>query len=138
MTDRCTGGKAGRQPRRCRDGGSAVVEFALVVPLLLIVVLAILQVGWAAYLRTTLTSVAAESARAGALSGSDLRVAQTRARRLAAESVAANIVSDIDARRQRVDGLETVEVTIKARVPMLAMLGPVEQMITAHALTEGT
>jgi hypothetical protein len=52
-----------------RGRGSAAVEFVLVAPLVLLIFLAILQVALAAYVRTTLTSVAAEAARVGALAG---------------------------------------------------------------------
>ena len=46
------------------DRGSAVVEFALVTPLLLLVALAVLQVTLALHVRSTLTAAAAEGARA--------------------------------------------------------------------------
>jgi hypothetical protein len=42
------------------DGGSAVVEFVVVVPLLLLLVLGVLQVGLALHVRATVTAAAAE------------------------------------------------------------------------------
>ena len=51
------------------DAGNAVVEFALVVPVLLAVALAVLQLALALHVRATLTSAAAEGARAAALAG---------------------------------------------------------------------
>ena len=57
------------------DRGSAVVEFALVTPLLLLVALAVLQITLALHVRSTLTAAAAEGARAGALAYAGLGVA---------------------------------------------------------------
>ena len=68
------------------DRGSAVVEFALVTPLLLLVALAVLQVTLALHVRSTLTAAAAEGARAGALAGAGLGVAESRTRDVLAEA----------------------------------------------------
>ncbi len=59
---------ASRRPRRER--GSAVVEFALVVPVLLILVLGIAEFGRAYQVQTMLSAAAREGARAMALQNS--------------------------------------------------------------------
>jgi Flp pilus assembly protein TadG len=57
------------QPQR-REGGPALVEIALVVPVLLILILAVADFGWALRSWMTLTSSAREGARAGAIGAS--------------------------------------------------------------------
>lgn len=54
----------------CRERGAAAVEFALVVPLLLLLVLGIAEFGRAYNLSTTLSGAAREGARAMALQNS--------------------------------------------------------------------
>lgn len=120
-----------------RGRGSAAVEFVLVAPLVLLIFLAILQVALAAYVRTTLTSVAAEAARVGALAGSQSQVAKSRALKLANETFASDVVTEVSARQERADGLATIAVRIEARLPLFGLLGPTTQTITAHALVEG-
>ena len=53
------------------ENGQSVVEFALVIPLLLIIILGILEFGWILNAQITLTSAARESARAAAVSTVD-------------------------------------------------------------------
>lgn len=121
---------------RTQEEGSAVVEFALVVPLVLLVFLAIVQVAVAGFVRTTLTASAAEGARAGALSGSDLRTAERRTHELAEESMVSAAVVSIDAQREARAGMELIVVTIEAKTPVAGLLGPATQTIVAHAIVE--
>lgn len=118
------------------DRGSAVVEFALVTPLLLLVALAVLQVTLALHVRATLTAAAAEGARAGALAGSGLVVAESRTRQVLADALGGDSAEDIVASRTRLDGVEVVRVRVTARLPLLGTLGPTALTVEGHAIGE--
>ncbi len=118
------------------DRGSAVVEFALVTPLLLLVALAVLQVTLALHVRSTLTAAAAEGARAGALAGSGLRVAEARTRDVLSSALGGDAAQDVVASRTRRDGVDVVRVRVSARLPLLGTLGPTALTVDGHAIAE--
>jgi Flp pilus assembly protein TadG len=62
----------GRRVRRRGDDGAAAVEFALVVPLLLLLILGIISYGYMLSFRQALSQGAAEGARAAAITPSGL------------------------------------------------------------------
>ena len=117
------------------DGGSAVVEFAVVVPLLVLVVLAVVQVGLALHVRATIQSAAAEGARVAAISGAATGVARTRS--VLATTVADGVVQDVSASTATVRGVATVVVVVHARLPLVGLLGPTALVVQGHALVEG-
>ena len=118
------------------DRGSAVVEFALVTPLLLIVALAVLQVILALHVRSTLTAAAAEGARAGALAGAGLAVAESRTRDVLDDALGGDAAQDVVASRTRLEGVEVVRVLVTARLPRLGTLGPTALTVEGHAIAE--
>lgn len=118
------------------DAGSAVVEFALVVPILLAVALAVLQIALALHVRATLTSAAAEGARAAALSGADLSAGERRTRDILSTTIGADLVDDVTVRREWREGALVVAVGIDATLPMLGLLGPTAMHVDGHALQE--
>lgn len=122
--------------RRRGDDGSAVVEFAVVVPLLVLLLLAVVQVGLALHVRATLQSAAAEGARVAAVSGGDPGVARRRIEQSLASSLADGVVESVDVRPVTSGGLRTVEVEIRARLPLVGLLGPSGLAVTGHALDE--
>jgi len=122
--------------RPYNDAGSAVVEFALVAPLVLILFAALVQLGMAGYVRTTLVAAAADGARAGASSGVLPGTATRRARAALADSLAAGVVVDVTEIRSREAGLELVTVDIRARLPLIGLLGPEVMTVSGRALVE--
>ena len=74
-------GRAGRPRRRGVHGerGAAAVEFALIVPLLLVLVFGIISYGFMLSFRQGLSQAAAESARAAAVSATTTDAARTAA-----------------------------------------------------------
>ena len=118
------------------DRGSAVVEFALVAPLLLLLALAVIQVAFALHVRATLTAAASEGARAAALAGADPAAGARRARAVLAQNVAASVVRGITARRATVDSLPVMVVQIEATLPVVGLLGPTAMTVVGHALQE--
>jgi Flp pilus assembly protein TadG len=119
------------------DRGSAVVEFALVTPLLLLLAMGVLQVALAMHLRATLTSAAAEGARAAALAGADPEAGVRRTRELLGQNVAGSIVTGVSAQRTTISGLSVIAVRIDATIPLVGLLGPSGMTVVGHALQEG-
>ena len=118
------------------DRGSAVVEFALVTPLLLLVALAVLQVVLALHVRSTLTAAAAEGARAGALAGAGLAIAESRTRDVLDDALGGDAAQDVVASRTRLEGVEVVRVLVTARLPLLGTFGPTALTVEGHAIAE--
>jgi len=118
------------------DHGSAVVEFALVAPLVLLLALAVVQVALVLEVRATLTSAAAEGARAAALAGADPAAGVRRARTLLSQNVAASVVRQVSAVRATVHGLPVMAVRIEATLPLVGLLGPSTMTVVGHALQE--
>ncbi len=122
---------------RGADCGSAVVEFALVVPLVMAVALAVVQFSLALHVRSTLTSAAGEGARAAALAGADPGAGVRRARHVLTQNVAGSVVRDVTSRRMVIGGRAVMEVSIEADLPLIGLLGPSVLSVTGHALQEG-
>ena len=118
------------------ERGSAVVEFALVTPLLLMLALGVIQLVLALHVRATLTSAAAEGARAAALAGADPLAGVARTRALLEQNVAGAAVDEVSARRTVVGGLPVMAVRIEARLPLAGLLGPAILSVEGHALRE--
>ena len=118
------------------QGGNATVEFALVAPILLAVALAVLQLALALHVRATLTSAAAEGARAAALAGSDLAAGERRARAILQENIAAGVVRDITVQREWHGGALVISVEIEAALPLVGLYGPTQMSVIGHALQE--
>jgi Flp pilus assembly protein TadG len=121
---------------RSDERGSAVVEFALVAPLILLLALAVVQVAIALEVRATLTSAAAEGARAAALAGSNPAAGVRRAQTLLSHNVAASVVRQVSASHATVDGLPVMAVRIDATLPLVGLLGPTAMTVVGHALEE--
>lgn len=118
------------------DDGSAVVEFALIVPLVLLLFAAIVQVGLVGYLRTTLIAAAADGARAGALAGAPSGSAIRRTHAALEDSLADGVVTEIVEQRERQGAVATVVVTVHARLPLFGLLGPDTLTVRGRALQE--
>ncbi len=75
-------------PKRGRPGGQAVVEFAIVLPILLLMMVGLVNLGVLINAQITLTQAVWEGARAGATLDPSLSHADERIRRAAQEAVA--------------------------------------------------
>ena len=124
------------RPNRQRDDGSAIVEFVVVVPLLVLLLLAVVQVGLALHVRSTLVSAAAEGARVAAVADGDSDVAVRRTREALASSLADGVVESVTARRRTVGGVASIELEIRARLPLVGLLGPTALVVQGHAVAE--
>lgn len=114
-----------------------MVEFTLVAPLVLLLCLAIVQVALAVHVRSTLTSAAAEGARAAALAGADPAAGIRRTTTLVAGTLGQGVVRDVEARTDRVGTLEVMVVRIEATLPLVGLLGPEALTVEGRAVQEG-
>jgi Flp pilus assembly protein TadG len=81
-----------RLPGKPRDGGAAAVEFALMLPVLLLIVFGIIDFGRALNAQITITQAAREGARLDALNQPNV-VARTQAAATGLSGVGVTIVS---------------------------------------------
>ena len=121
-----------------RERGSAVVDFVLVGSLTTLLFAGMLQLTLAMHVRSTLIDCAAEGARYGALADRSPQEGEQRARDLIALSLAPRFTDDVEARTTTVGDLTVVEVTVRAPLPVLGLLGPGGTLVVSgHALEEG-
>lgn len=118
-----------------RDRGSAVVEFALVVPLVMLVAGAAIQVIGLMHARGILNSAAAEGARSAALSAPQVRdrVASQTVRDFASRAVGAPAVDTIRTSRVSSGGAEFIRVRVSGRVSVMLL----EHHVTLAAVGYG-
>lgn len=121
---------------RAPDRGSAVVEFVLVCPLLIVLAVAITQLVLLGHARAVLITAAGEGARAAALAGADIGAGIARARAVADTALAPGLVHDAVGGVTVVDGLPVLEVRLAARVRLVPPLGNVDLEVVGHALVE--
>ena len=105
-------------------------------PLLILVALAVIQIALVAHLRATLTSAAAEGARAASLAGSSVHVGEARTRELLHATVGDDVIDDVVAYPTSVEGIAVMAVRIEASPPMVGLLGPRTVVVEGHALRE--
>lgn len=111
-----------------RDDGSAVVDFVLVSVLVVTLLLGVLQLTLALHVRNTVIDAAGEGARYGALEGSSPQAGVARTRELITAALHPRYGQDVSAQVVDRDGLELLEVTVRAPVPVLGLLGPAGTM----------
>lgn len=105
-----------------------MVEFVLVSVLVVAVLLGVLQLTLALHVRNTIVDAAGEGARHGALEGSSPAAGAERTRELIGSALHSRYGNDVSARVVERDGLALVEVTVRAPVPVLGLLGPAGTM----------
>jgi hypothetical protein len=126
-----------RVGRARRDAGAAVVDFVLVGTLVTFMFLGVVQLATVLHVRNTLIDCATEGARFGALAGADLDAGAQRTRALITADLSARYAEDVVARRATVEGLDTVEVRVRAPLPVIGLLGVGRVVtVTGHAVAE--
>ncbi|WP_281495522.1 TadE family protein [Isoptericola sp. S6320L] len=129
------------EPSAARHGeqGSAVAEFAMISALLLALFLGVVQVTLALHVRALTIDAAAEGARVAARADRDLASGAQRTRDLLTASLGDRYADEVAARDTVQDGLAVVEVTVRAPLPVVGVLGPSGVMtVSGHALEEST
>lgn len=119
------------------ESGSAVAEFVMVSVLVLALFLGVVQVALALHVRATAIDAAAEGARLAARADRGLDSGAARTRELLADSLGRSYAGDVTARHAVSDGLDVVEVTVRAPLPVVGLLGPSGVLtLRGHALEE--
>ena len=125
---------------RVRDGGdsgSAVVEFVLVSVLVVVLALAVIQLGLALYIRNSLVSAAGEGARFAAAADRSPEDGAQHTRALISQTLPDSYDDQVFAGYTMVDGVQTVEVEVRASLPVFGWLGPSGALrVTGHAMEE--
>lgn len=113
------------------------MDFVLVGGLVTVLFVAVLQLTLALHVRNTLVDCAAQGARYAAAAGRAPSDGVERTSALAAASLSAAYAGEVAAERTVVDGLDVIEVTVTAPLPVLGLLGPGGALtVRAHALVE--
>ena len=127
-------GHAVRAGRPVDERGSAVVDFVMVGGLLTMFFLAIIQLALVLHVRNTLIDAAASGARYGTLADRGATDAAERAADLIVTALNADFAQDITTSEVTFQGLRTLEVTIRAPIPVIGLIGPREMLeVKGHA-----
>lgn len=119
------------------DRGSVVAEFTLVGVLLTVLALAVVQLALALHVRNTVLDAAAEGARYAALAGSSLGDGIERTRDLIGAAISSEYADDVTASRTSIGGVPAVEVTVRATLPVVGLLGLQRGLeVAGHAAIE--
>jgi hypothetical protein len=121
-----------------RERGAAVIDFVLVGALLTIFFVSIIQLALILHVRNTLIDAAASGARYGTLADRSADDARRRTGELINTALNADFARDIQTREVTFQGLRTLEVTVRAPLPVIGLIGPREGLeVTGHAAITG-
>lgn len=118
---------------RSRERGSAVVDFVLVGGLLTMFFLAIVQLTLVLHVRNTLIDAAASGARYGTLADRSAQDARDRTAELIGTALNAEFARDVTTREVTFQGLRALEVTVRAPLPVIGLIGPRALEVKGHA-----
>jgi hypothetical protein len=114
-----------------------VVDFVLVGALITLIFVGLVQFAVVLHVRNTLIDCAAEGARFGALADRRPADGVARTRELITQDLSARYAQQVQAGRERVDGLDTVVVRVRAPLPLIGLFGAGRLLtVSGHALLE--
>ena len=105
-----------------------MADFAMVSVLVVVLFLAVAQLGLALHARNTLISCASEGARLGARADAVPGQGVSRTQALISASLSPTYARRVTSRETVVAGVRVVEVRVVAPVPVLGLLGPDEAL----------
>ena len=106
------------------ERGSAVVDFVLVGGLLTLFFLAIVQLTLVLHVRNTLIDAAASGARYGTLADRGAGDARDRTAQLIGVALNPDFATDVTTGETTYQGIRTLEVTVRAPLPVIGLIGP--------------
>jgi hypothetical protein len=119
------------------DRGSSPVEFVLVGTLLTALTLAVLQLGFAVYVRNVVHDAAVEGAYHAALADTTPDEGVERTRDVISRAVGADYAEDIRIGVSGAPPYETVGVRVRTTFPLLGLIGlPLAMEVEGHAPAE--
>lgn len=110
------------------ERGAAVADFTMVSVLVVVLFLAVFQLGLALHTRNTLISCASEGARLGARADAVAGQGVSRTESLISSSLSPRYARHVTSRVTVVAGVRVVEVRVVAPVPVLGLLGPTDRL----------
>ena len=110
------------------ERGAAIADFTMVSVLVVVLFVAVVQLGLALYTRNLLVSCASEGARLGARADATAGQGVSRTQSLISQSLSASYARHVTSRETTVDGVRVVEVRVVAPVPVLGLIGPDERL----------
>ena len=109
----------------------------LVGGLVTVLFVAVLQLTLVLHVRTVLVDCAAQGARYAAAAGRDPSEGIGRTVDLATAELSAGYARDVTARRTVLGGVDVVEVTVRAPMPVVGLVGPAGTLVVrGHAMVE--
>lgn len=128
---------ADRDATSPRERGSAVVDFVLVGGLLTMFFLAIIQLTLVLHVRNTLIDAAASGARYGTLADRNAADARDRTSELIGMALNADFAKDVTTSEVTYQGIRALEVTVRAPLPVIGLIGPREALeVRGHAAVQ--
>lgn len=116
------------------ERGSAVVDFVLVGALLTLFFLGIIQLALVLHVRNTLIDAAASGARYGTLADRGAADAKDRTTQLIGVALTPEFARDVSTAETTYAGIRTLEVTVRAPLPVIGLIGPRELLeVKGHA-----
>lgn len=114
-----------------------MAEFTLVGVLLAVLALAVVQLALALHVRNTLLDAAAEGARYAALAGSSSSDGVARTKDLIGAAISTDFAEDVTAGSTLIGGVPAIEVTVRATLPVIGLLGLERGLeVSGHAAVE--
>ena len=110
------------------ERGAAVADFTMVSVLVVVLFLAVFQLGLALHTRNTLISCASEGARLGARADAVAGQGVSRTQSLISSSLSSRYARHVTVRETVVAGVRVVEVRVVAPIPVLGLLGPDDRL----------
>jgi Flp pilus assembly protein TadG len=133
-SDRRGNGRLGNDASGAGEGGAAVVDFVLVGGLLTLFFMAIIQLTLVLHVRNTLIDAAASGARYGTLADRNATDARERTAQLISVALSPDFASDVSTTETCYQGVATLEVTVRAPLPVLGLIGPRDTLeVKGHA-----
>ena len=104
---------------------------------MVVLVLGLVQLAYALWVRTVLIDAAAEGARHAAVLDGDLASGQERALTIASTAITAEYVQSVSASIESAQGYDVVVVEMTAPIPVIGPLGPQGTLtVTGRAVVE--
>jgi Flp pilus assembly protein TadG len=126
--------RRGRVRTDAPDRGAAVVDFVLVGALLTLFFMAIIQLTLVLHVRNTLIDAAASGARYGALADRGPADARDRTAQLIRVALSPDFANDVSTSETSYQGVPTLEVTVRAPLPVIGLIGPRDSLeVKGHA-----
>ncbi len=125
---------ADAQDNRHPECGAATVDFALIGGLLTVIFIAIVQLTLVLHVRNTLIDAAASGARYATLADRSPADAAARTSSLISGAISSEYAGDITVSEERRGDLAVLQVTVRAPIPVIGLIGPAGTMeVTGRA-----